>query len=234
MNFASIVMIPGLLCTDDLFRDQISALSGRNVSIADTSQDATITGMAERLLADAPDEFALCGLSMGGYVALEVIRQAPGRVKAVVLMATSHRNDTPEQIAARRRLIAFGQEHGIEAVARQLAGRLLAPGTANDSLRQRIVAMALSIGFDGFVRQQEAIIGRANQSGILSRIDVPVTIVAGTADAIIAPERSREMAEAIPGAKLEMLPDVGHMVTMEAPDRANAILLRGLSLPPAD
>lgn len=229
VNFVSIVMIPGLLCTDDLYRDQIAALAGHPVRIADTTRDTSVTAMAERLLADAPESFALCGLSMGGYVALEVLRLAPERVLAAALMATSHRADTPEQTAMRHQLIATARDEGIEAVARLLSQRLVAPETASAPLTERIVQMATAIGVEGFVRQQQAIIDRPDQSDRLSTIDVPVTIVAGEADAIIPPERAREMAAVIPGARLEMLPATGHMVTMERPDRTSEILRRSLA-----
>ena len=229
VNFVSIVMVPGLLCTDDLYRDQIAALAGHPIQIADTTSDASVTAMAEGVLADAPDKFALCGLSMGGYVALEVLRLAPERVLAAALMATSHRADTPEQTAMRHQLIATARDEGIEAVARVLCERLVAPVTASATLRERIVQMAAAIGVEGFVRQQQAIIDRPDQSDRLSTIKVPVTIVAGEADAIIPPERAREMAAAIPGARLETLPATGHMVTMERPDRTSEILRRSLA-----
>ncbi|MDE0923876.1 alpha/beta fold hydrolase [Aurantimonas coralicida] len=229
VNFVSIVMIPGLLCTDDLYCDQIAALAGHPVRIADTTRDASVTAMAERLLADAPDKFALCGLSMGGYVALEVLRLAPERVLAAALMATSHRADTPGQTAMRHKLIDTAREQGIEAVARLLCQRLVAPETTSATLRERIVRMAAAIGVEGFVRQQQAIIDRPDQSDRLPTIDVPVTVVAGEADAIIPPERAREMAAAIPGARLEMLPATGHMVTIERPDRTSEILRRSLA-----
>ncbi|WP_230785317.1 alpha/beta fold hydrolase [Aurantimonas coralicida] len=204
-------------------------MAGHPIRIADTTRDASVTAMAERLLADAPESFALCGLSMGGYVALEVLRLAPERVLAAVLMATSHRADTPEQTAMRHQLIATARDEGIEAVARVLCERLAAPVTASATLRERIVQMAAAIGVEGFVRQQQAIIDRPDQSDRLSTIEVPVTIVAGEADAIIPPERAREMAAAIPGARLEMLPATGHMVTMERPGRTSEILRRSLA-----
>ena len=230
VNFVSIVMIPGLLCTADLYRDQIAALAGHPIQIADTTRDATVSAMAKRLLADAPDKFALCGLSMGGYVALEVLRLAPERVLAAALMATSHRADTPEQTAMRHQLIATARGEGIEPVARLLCERLVAPETTSATLRERIISMATAIGVEGFVRQQQAIIDRPDQSDRLSTIKVPVTVVAGEADAIIPPERAREMAAAIPGARLEMLPATGHMVTMERPDPTSEILRRSLAM----
>lgn len=218
MNLPPIVMIPGLLCTEDLYRAQIAALPSGTVYLADTRSADTIPAMAEQLVADAPAHFTLCGLSMGGYVALEVMRLAPERVTSLLLLATSARADTAEQTALRRRLVALAYEKGIAAVAEVLTDRLLGPDGRNDSeLCRRIIAMAEAIGIDGFARQQEAIIRRRDQTQLLPRIAVPTTLMAGTADQIIPPACSRNMAAAIPDATFELLEGLGHMLTMEAP-----------------
>ncbi|MCP3055537.1 alpha/beta fold hydrolase [Aurantimonas marianensis] len=229
MNLTQIVMIPGLLCTDDLYRDQIASIPSDGVLVADTTSDPTITAMAERLVEVAPDRFFLCGLSMGGYVALEVLRIAPERVTALVLMATSAKADTAEQTAMRRRLVKLAHEKGIAAVAEILSDQLLGPsGRTDRRLRQRIAAMAEAIGADVFWRQQEAIIGRRDQTSLVPHIRVPTTLLAGTEDQIISPDRSREMAAVMPAGTLDLLDGVGHMVTMEAPDAASAVIRRHL------
>ncbi|MCB8838521.1 alpha/beta fold hydrolase [Aurantimonas sp. VKM B-3413] len=226
MKSTSIVLVPGLLCTGELYRHQIEAL-GADCLIADTLQDATITAMAERLLAEAPRRFVLCGLSMGGYVALEVMRLAPDRVFGLALMATSARPDTPEQTEARRRLIAFAARAGIAAVGDVLADRLFAPEAARDPvLRALTVTMAEAVGIQAFIRQQEAIIARRDQTDLLSGVAAPTEVLAGILDQIIDPARSREMAAAIPGAHLTMIEGGGHLVTLEAPDPATAALRR--------
>lgn len=229
MNLTQIVMIPGLLCTDDLYRDQIAAVPSHRVLVADTTSDPTIAAMAERLVEAAPDRFVVCGLSMGGYVALEVMRIAPERVTDLVLMATSARPDTAEQTAMRRRLVKLAHDKGIAAVAEILSDRLLGPNGRTDmALRRRIGAMAEATGADIFARQQEAIIGRRDQTSLLPHIGVPTTVLAGTEDQIIAPDRSREMADAMPASTLDLLHGVGHMVTMEAPDAASTVIRRHL------
>ncbi|MEC5321666.1 alpha/beta fold hydrolase [Aurantimonas sp. A3-2-R12] len=229
MNLTQIVMIPGLLCTDDLYRDQIASVPSCGVLVADTTSDRTIAAMAERLVEVAPDRFLLCGLSMGGYVALEVMWIAPERVTDLVLMATSAKADTAEQTAMRRRLVTLAHDKGIAAVAEILSDRLLGPnGRTDPQLRRRIVAMAEAIGADIFARQQEAIIGRRDQTSLLPCIDVPTTVLAGIHDQIISPDRSREMAAAMPASTLDLLDGVGHMVTMEAPDAASAVIRRHL------
>ncbi|NDV88171.1 alpha/beta fold hydrolase [Aurantimonas aggregata] len=219
VNQSPIVMIPGLLCTADLYRAQIAALPPDAVIIADTVRDESIDAMAERLLAHAPPRFVLCGLSMGGYVALQVARHSPDRVSGLVLVATSARPDTPEQTAVRRRLVALGREKGIETVAETLCPRLLGPDARHDpDLRDRVVAMAKEVGIDAFARQQAAIIGRPDQRPTLDRLAMPTRILVGTADDIIPVECSHEMAEAIPLARLTTIEAKGHLLSMEAPD----------------
>ncbi len=106
----TLVLIPGLACTSRLYEAQIAALSGeRTVLVADHTRDDSIQAMAARLLREAPERFSLAGLSMGGYVALDVMRQAPGRVARLALLDTSARPDTPEASQDRERLIALAE-----------------------------------------------------------------------------------------------------------------------------
>lgn len=233
VNRSTIVLIPGLLCTADLYRSQIGAFPPKAVTIADTVSDASIDAMAERLLASAPPRFVLCGLSMGGYVALEVARRAPARVSGLVLVATSARPDTPEQTVVRRRLMALGRDKGIEAVAEALCPRLLGPDARHDrNLRDRVVAMASAVGTEAFARQQAAIIGRSDQRPTLSRLAMPTRILVGTADEIIPVECSDEMAKAIPLARLTTITAKGHLLSMEAPNALTSALTEILGATP--
>ncbi|MEH6721000.1 MAG: alpha/beta fold hydrolase [Aurantimonas endophytica] len=225
VNRSSVVLIPGLLCTADLYRSQIEALPPGTVTVADTVSDDSIEAMAGRLLADAPERFVLCGLSMGGYVALEVARRAPERVAALALVATSARPDSPEQTAVRRRLVALGYDRGIEAVAEALCPRLLGPEARNDrDLRDRVVAMAQAVGIETFARQQAVIIGRADQRPTLPQLAMATQVLVGTADEIIPVECSQELAAAIPQAVLTTIPGKGHLLSMEAPDVLTKLL----------
>ncbi|UIJ73730.1 alpha/beta fold hydrolase [Aurantimonas sp. HBX-1] len=231
VNTSSIVLIPGLLCTADLFRDQIAAFPPEALMVADTVSDDSIAAMAERLLAGAPPRFVLCGLSMGGYVALEVARRAPERVAGLAVVATSARPDTAEQTAVRHRLVALGRDKGIAAVAEALSSRLLGPQARQDEgQRDRVAAMAGVIGIETFARQQAAIIGRPDQRQALSGLAMPTHVLVGTADEIIPPDCSHEMAAAIPKARLTTVEAGGHLLSMEAPDlvtQALAALLAG-------
>ncbi|MBO0902757.1 alpha/beta fold hydrolase [Jiella sonneratiae] len=232
MKNRQIVFVPGLLCTRALYAAQIEALAALDASchVADTLSDASITAMAERLLAEAPAEFVLCGLSMGGYVALEAMRLEPQRVQALALMATSPWPDTPAATERRRRLVEVARERGVAAVAAVIAEKLFGPKARQDpDLRRRSVAMAEAVGAEAFARQQQAIIDRRDKTALLPRIAVPTAILAGTADEVIDPAASRAMAAAMPQAEFQMIEGIGHLVTWEAPEVATGALRRLVS-----
>lgn len=223
MKNSQMVMVPGLLSTAEVYRAQIKAWGG-SVFVAETRLDDTIEAMARRLIDASSERFLLCGHSMGGYVALEVLRLAPERVAGLALLATSAWPDMPEQTVLRSRLVLLAQERGIEAVARLLEPKLFGPDRANEELSRLNVAMSVEIGAEVFARQQAAIIGRRDQRPILSAISVPTVVVTGSRDEIIPPQRSQELAAMIPGAELVTNDAAGHMVPLEAPDQTTAAL----------
>src|ERR1700720_1806523 len=112
-----LVLVPGLACTEDLFAEQIASLQGEvAISVADHTRHDTMSAIARAVLATAPDLFALCGLSMGGYIAFEMVRQAPDRIERLALLATSALADTPEQTERRLKLIAMAQTSEYKSV----------------------------------------------------------------------------------------------------------------------
>lgn len=221
-----IVLIPGLICTAELFAPQIPALwPYGSVTIASTLEGAAIADMATAILRDAPPRFALAGLSMGGYVALEIMRQAPERVVKLALLDTAARPDTAEQSANRRAFVARAEAGELEAVVRQIAPNLLHPDHRHDQTLIEIqVRMGLAIGVEGFARQQAAIIDRIDSRPHLADIAVPTLVLVGDRDALTPPDRSEEMAAAIPGARLVVVPNCGHASTLEQPEAVNAAL----------
>lgn len=225
------VLIPGLVCTAELFAPQIPALWPHGpVTIASTLEGDTIAGIAAAILRDAPPRFALGGLSMGGYVALEILRQAPERVVKLALLDTAARPDTPEQSTQRRALIARVEAGELEAVLHQIAPNLLHPDHRMDQrLIELQVRMGLAVGAAGFVRQQTAIIGRIDSRPRLADIKVPTLVLLGDKDALTPPDRSEEMAAAIPDARLVVVPNCGHASTLEQPETVNAALLDWLT-----
>lgn len=217
----TLVLIPGLACTPRLFEPQIAALSvAHTIVVADHRQDDSISGIAARLLREAPDRFALAGLSMGGYIAMEVMRQAPERVQRLALLDTSARPDTPEASQDRKRLIALAEAGRFEEIQATLWPRLVHPDRRTDRVLQDILfGMMRETGAEAYIRQQRAIMARADSRQTLSGIEIPTLVLAGEGDAITPPEIAREMAEMIEWASLVVVPGAGHMSTLERPEQ---------------
>jgi pimeloyl-ACP methyl ester carboxylesterase len=225
-----IVLVPGLLCTARLYAEQIPALQRLGpVTVADHTRDDSMAAIAERVLADAPPRFALAGLSMGGYVAFEIVRQAPERVARLALLSTSARLDPPEISERRRRQIALAEDGRFGAVAGMQFPLLVHRSRLDDEGLQTLVRlMADEIGADAFVRQQTAIIGRADSRPDLAAIACPTLVVVGDGDELIAPENSVEIADGIPGARLVTIAECGHLSTLERPEQMTAALTEWL------
>lgn len=222
----TLVLVPGLNCTRALFAPQIEALSATcRIIIADQRQDDSTGTMAARLLAEAPERFAVAGLSMGGYVALETLRQAPERVTHLALLDTSARADTPEAGANRERLIAQAESGRFEEVHRTLWPRLVHPDRLQDgALESVVLQMMRDTGADAFVRQERAIMARQDLRPLLPGIEIPTLVLVGEQDVLTPPELSREIAEAIEWASLVVVPECGHLSTLEQPEAVNRAL----------
>jgi pimeloyl-ACP methyl ester carboxylesterase len=232
---AALLLLPGLLCDARLWRTQVADLAGQaRCQVADLTLDDTVAPMAARALAGAPPRFALCGLSMGGYVAFEILRQAPERVERLALLDTSARPDTPEQARRRRGLVALarsgvgqaGGATGFRGVTPRLLPQLLHPANLGGPLGAEVMAMAEAVGRDAFLRQQAAILGRPDSRALLPGIRVPSLVAVGEADALTPPALAEEIAAGIPGARLAVLPGCGHLPPIEDPAAVTA-LLRG-------
>ncbi len=230
-----IVLIPGLACTAELFAAQIPPLWRHGpVTIASTLEGETIADMAAAILRDAPPRFALGGLSMGGYVALEIMRQAPERVMKLALLDTSARPDTFEQIEARRLLMDRVRAGELEAVIAQVTPNLLHPDHRNDRhLIDIQVRMGRDVGPEGFIRQEAAITKRIDSRPHLAAIKVPTLVLVGDRDVLTPPDRSEEMAAAISDARLVIVQKCGHASTLEQPEAVTAALMEWLSLCPS-
>lgn len=215
-----LLLLPGLLTDERLFAHQVQHLSGISQPVvADLSGADTIAALAASAIARMPaGRFAVAGLSMGGYVALEVARQAPGRVAAIALLNTNARADSPESTENRRRLVALA-ERDFASVNAALLPKLLHPDRLGDQrLVQLLDDMARAIGVAGFKRQQAAIIGRIDSRPHLAAIRVPAMVLAARQDAIMPMEVSEEMANGIPGARLEIVEHCGHVSSIEQPE----------------
>jgi pimeloyl-ACP methyl ester carboxylesterase len=225
MQPMTLLLLPGLLCDGRLWRDQVAALAPlARAVVADLTQDDRVEAMAARALASVEGRFALAGLSMGGYVALEVMRQAPERVERLCLLDTSARADTPEQTRRRRGLLSLARTGQFRGVTPRLLPQLIHASRLGTPLAEEVMEMAERIGKDAFLRQQEAIMHRPDSRPDLARIAVPTLVGVGSEDALTPPALAQEMAALIPGARLRHFADAGHLPTMETPEAVNAAL----------
>jgi len=227
----TLTLVPGLLCSARLWAAQIDGLSDlADIAVANMTRDDTIAGMAQRVLYCTDGTFSLAGLSMGGYVAMEVMRRAPERVERLALLDTGARADTEEQIIRRRDLIGLADRGGFKAVSPKLLPLFVHPDRlADKALVDAISKMADSVGKDAFLRQQQAIMHRPDSRPGLAAIACPTLVVCGREDVLTPPELSEEIAGLVPGADLVLIDDCGHLSTMERPDDVNAVLRSWMS-----
>ena len=225
-----LVLVPGLLCSSRLYAPQVAALWAFGpVMVADHRRDEEISAVAARILADAPPRFALAGLSMGGYIVFAMLRQAPERIAKLALLDTSARPDTAEQSAAREKFIAMAEAGKLGVVVDTLMPRFLHRDRQNDEALKRIVEeMAADTGTEAFVRQQKAIMSRPDSRPLLGSILCPTLVLVGDGDELTPPELAKEICAGISGARLVVVPDCGHLSTIEKPDAVNAALAQWL------
>ncbi len=214
-----LLFIPGLLCTKALYAPQLQALTPHaRMTVADHATADSMVAIAATILASAPARFALCGLSMGGYLAFEIMRQAPGRVTRLALLDTSAKADTPERTQYRRAQVARAEADGIRAGVPTLMPLLIHPRRLTDAtLTATVERMAVDQGVTHFARQQSAIAGRADSRPHLAAIKIPTLVLVGREDALTPVAESEEIADGIPGSRLVIVEDCGHLSALEQP-----------------
>jgi pimeloyl-ACP methyl ester carboxylesterase len=222
-----ILFVPGLLCSPEIFEVQAAALWRLGpITVASTLQGDTVAQVAGQILETAPPRFALAGISMGGYISFEIMRQAPERVARLALLDTTARPDSPEQTAQRRQTLAQARSGDFLSSALASLTSLMHPARRGDvSLRKINERMARAVGLEGFSRQLELIISRPDSRPSLSAIAVPTLVLVGDADALTPVDRAREIARDISGSKLVIVPECGHLSTIEQPQAVASALL---------
>ena len=226
-----IVLVPGLNCSARLYSEQVPALWPFGpVTVADQARDDSMAGIAQRILAAAPPRFALAGLSMGGYIAFEIMRQAAGRVARLALLDTAARPETAEQTKARLPRIALAQSGRFAEETDLQFPRLVHRSRHGDAALKNLVrAMADETGADAFLRQMHAVMARPDSRPGLSAIACPTLVLVGDGDELTPPPLSQEIAAAIPGARLVVIPECGHLSTLERPEAVNAALVEWMA-----
>ena len=225
-----LILLPGLLCDEALWAPQIAALSDlATSSVADLTRDDSMAAMACRVLDGAPPRFALAGLSMGGYVAQEIMRQVPERVTRLALLDTSARGDTPERLAQRRGFIELAHKGEFHGITPRMLPIYLHPDHLKDkALTDTVLAMAQRVGRDGYLRQQQAIMGRPDGREDLKRIRVPTLVLCGRDDQATPLKLHEEIASLVPGASLVVIDRCGHLSTLEKSTDVNDAMRRWL------
>jgi pimeloyl-ACP methyl ester carboxylesterase len=226
-----VVLVPGLNCSPRLYEPQLAALWRFGpVTVADHTRDDTMGAIARRILDTAPSRFALAGLSMGGYIAFEIVRQAAQRVARLALLDTGPTDDPPERQAKRRTDIAAAEAGRFGEVIDAQFPLYVHPSRANDAaLKASYLAMCHDVGPQAYVRQQKAIMGRADSRPLLPTIRCPTLVLVGEQDVATPPELSEEMAAAIPDARLVKIPDCGHLSTLERPQAVTKTMVEWLT-----
>ena len=217
MTNATAIFIPGLLCTEWVFHSQVDGVPGKAV-FADICQHDTINAIAQSALSQVDGAVVPIGLSMGGYIALEMARLAPTRISAMALFSTNCRQDDMAQRAYREQTIKLASQGGFQGMTRHFLSKCLSPvALANTAIVDGVLTMAADVGSDVFVKQQKAILGRRDQHDTLAAFSAPLLIICGSDDKLTPPHLSQEMAALAQHADMRLLPDVGHLSTLEAP-----------------
>jgi pimeloyl-ACP methyl ester carboxylesterase len=232
MTRQPLILVPGLLCDEDLWRDQLAALAP-HADVAITMQQtrhATVPEIAAAILADAPPRFALAGLSMGGMVALEIMRQAGDRVSRLALLDTSARPNSADDLKVRSGRMALVRAGHVDIVLGLQLSRFVPMTRLGDlALIDRVLRMVRRVGAATYLRQEQAVMGRVDNRPLLPTIRCPALVLCGRQDAATPLVLSEEIASGIPGARLEVIEDCGHLATMERPDAVNRALVAWLA-----
>jgi pimeloyl-ACP methyl ester carboxylesterase len=231
-NPMPILLVPGLVSSPRIYAPVVPALWRLGpVTVANHIRDDNIGAIARRILAEAPPRFALAGHSMGGYIAFEIMRQAPERVAKLALINTQARPDTPEATTRRRSQMARAQAGEYRAILDELFAIFVHPSRRdNADLRQLVHDMGDDVGVDAFVRQQTAIMGRPDSRPILAWIKCPTLVLTGDEDNTIPNSLSVEMADGIHGAKLVILSHCGHLPQAEQPQATADALVEWMQI----
>ena len=230
-NTMPILLVPGLVSSPRIFAPVVPALWPFGpVTVANHIRDDHMGAIARRILAEAPPRFALAGHSMGGYIAFEIMRQAPQRVAKLALLDTGARAEAPEQTERRKVVIALAKSGRYAEVPEIAFPLYVHRNRHNDAaLKQTVRTMAAETGVEAFLRQQQAIIGRPDSRPGLGAIQCPTLVLVGDGDEATPPELAHEIANAIGGARFVVIADCGHLSTLEQPEKVTAALVDWMS-----
>ncbi len=225
-----LVLLPGMMCDARLFAPQIAAFSGeRDICLPTIHASDSVADLATSVLTSAPPRFALCGLSMGGIVAMEILKLAPERVERIALLDTNPLAETDETKTKRLPQMVAVQEGRLEEIMREeMKPNYLADGPRRQEVMDLCMNMALGLGPHAFLRQSRALMDRPDQTLTLRNIDIPSLIMCGRSDTLCPVLRHEMMAAMITDSHLTIIENAGHLPTLEQPESTNSALKKWL------
>ncbi|MCK0096294.1 alpha/beta hydrolase [Yoonia sp. F2084L] len=229
----TLVMIPPMLSDARIFAPQMQVLSRAHaVMVAPPTCGERIEEIASQILSWSPSKFALCGMGMGGMVAMELLRRAPERITRIALLSTSPQADTPEAAAAREpHIIAARAGRWDDVLQHEINSTWMAPSTDKVDLVRQLTEMGRDMGPDVYVKQARAMQRRKDQQATLRQVQQPVAVICGRHDGQYHLKRHEFLAELIPYAQLEIIEGAGYLPTLEAPDATTDALERWMAQP---
>jgi pimeloyl-ACP methyl ester carboxylesterase len=222
-----IAIFPGHLCNGRLFAHQIESLADvAQIHVVDLYTHDSVAALAKDALSSLPQHFVLMANSMGGAVAFEVLRQARHRVRALILIGTTCRPETPVQNSRRAETLVLAQNEDWKAIADLYAPVFFAPQNRahNPALDETLAQMIVGAGEPSIRRQQRAFAARPNSTATLAKIDCPTLVICGREDTITPLELSEEIVAGVHHAELVVVDECGHVPTVERPELTTQII----------
>ncbi|WP_303968577.1 alpha/beta hydrolase [Sporosarcina ureae] len=232
MKKTPLLLLPGTLCNEELWKPQIDALQELAIShVPDLSKIDTIKGLAVDVLEKAPKQFALAGLSLGGIVALEIMRLAPERVLKLALIDTNPFLPTEKQQAGWQEVLTsdLSADFAVKMTEKLISSLFHIEQQDDPELQETLYRMAASVGTDGYINQLKAVKSREEQTTILSAIQCPTIIVVGKQDTVCPPSMSEYLHEQIAHSELHLIDQAAHLPTLEQPVIVNELMKKWLS-----
>ncbi len=217
-----LLFLPGMMCDSRLWTNQVGVID-LPAAYADTSAADNFPAMAQQALANAPEQFALIGLSMGGILAFEIWRQAPERVTHMALLDTNPHAEGADRKSLRLQQIELAVAGGLRelAIESMKPMYLAAAHRDREDLLELILEMAMDLGPEVFRRQSLALRDRVDSVPTLATIDCPVSVICGDEDLLCPVDYHKTLAEQIPNARLRVIENCGHLSVLEQPDAVN-------------